>query len=82
MLLLPSVRIVSNNNTITTINKRKRTYSSVTTAVSTLADIKQSIDSSRTYSVPMTCKNSFNISSLRFLKIRCVSLTSRSTVLL
>jgi len=30
------------------INKRKRTYSSVTTVVPTFADIKQSVNSSRT----------------------------------
>jgi hypothetical protein len=50
------------------INKREKTYPSVTTAVSTFAEIKPSVDSSRTYSVTMTFKNSFNISSYAFLK--------------
>jgi len=48
MLLLSSIRVVSNNNTMAAINKRKRAYTSVTTAVSTFADIKQSVDSSVT----------------------------------
>jgi hypothetical protein len=45
------------------INRRERTYYSVTTAISTFADIKPSVGSSRTYFVTMTFKNSFNISS-------------------